>query len=69
MPKKRIEPNEEDSLIFGKGELVAMRLVKEGYRRDPTGVFYRKAKPKITELLKKWFPRKRELEDMIKRKR
>lgn len=56
------------SRIFTKAEVKEIeRKLAQGIG-DPTGIFYGRIKPKIKELLEEWFPRKKELKELIKRK-
>lgn len=55
------------SKIFTPAELIAIEEVKKGNRKDPTGIFTSRVKPKIIELLE-WFGKKRELEQLLRGK-
>ena len=41
----------------------------KGSRKDKYGTFAKRVKPKIIELLEKWFPIKRQLKKAIEKKR
>lgn len=57
------------SKIFSNTELEEMKRQEEGDYSDKFGVWAARAKPKIKELLEHWFPKKKELERLIKPKR
>ena len=56
------------SRIFPLTELNALNARLKGDKKDPTGIFAGRVKPKIIELLS-WFGRRKELEKAIKVKR
>jgi len=56
------------SKIFTKAELKSLEERIKGNRKDPTGIFSGRVKPKILELFT-WFKRKKELEKAIKPKK
>ena len=56
----------QSSKIFSQSELKAIEEVKKGNRRDKTGVFYGRAKPKIIEMLEVWFKIKGQLKRLVK---
>jgi hypothetical protein len=58
-----------DSKIFTRTELEAIERRKKKDYSDKRGVFSGRAKPKIIELIEVWFPKKKELKDLIKSKR
>ena len=53
------------SNIFTETELKALNQRLKGNRKDQTGIFSGRVKPKILELFD-WFKRKKELEKAIK---
>ena len=57
------------SKIFTKAELKAIGERKKGNKADKTGIYSARVKPKILELLTKWFPKKKELEQLTKKKK
>lgn len=56
------------SKIFTKAELQSIKDREEGNKSDKTGMFSNRVRPKINELLSVWFPRKKKLEELVKRK-
>ena len=56
------------SKIFTIAELKELERRKQGNRKDSTGIFSARIKPKIQELLSVWFPKKKELEILIKKR-
>ena len=56
------------SKIFTKAEIEELNQREKGNKKDSTGIFSARIKPKIRELLDEWFPKKKELEELIKRK-
>ena len=53
------------SKIFTGAEIKSLNKRLKGNRKDKTGIFYGRVKPKIIEILT-WFTRKKELEKAIK---
>lgn len=53
------------SKLFGNKELNLLEKRIKGDKKDPTGLWSRKVKPKVTELVKDWIPRKKELKKAI----
>ncbi|MDP2684952.1 MAG: hypothetical protein Q8P20_08015 [bacterium] len=53
------------SLIFTQAETEAYNRRLKGDRKDPTGIFSGRVKPKILELLD-WFRRKNEMKKILK---
>lgn len=53
------------SKIFGNKELQTLEKRISGDKKDPTGLWSRKVKPKVIELVEKWIPRKKELKKTI----
>jgi len=56
------------SNIFTDAETKSLEERLSGSRKDSTGIFSNRVKPKIIELLDVWFPKKKELEKAIKTK-
>ena len=56
-----------ESKIFTKAELKELERRKQGNRKDSTGIFTARIKPKIQELLSVWIPNKKELEMFLKK--
>ena len=54
----------KQSKIFTQAELTALNQRIKGSKKDPTGIFSRRVKPKILEILS-WFKRRKELEKVI----
>ena len=52
--------------LFTDAETKSLNERLKGSRKDATGIFASRIKPKIIELLEVWFPRKTELEKAIK---
>lgn len=57
-----------NSLIFTEAELEAIKLREKGNKKDSTGIFSNRIRPKIEELLNNWFPKKQELTRLIKKR-
>jgi hypothetical protein len=53
------------SKLFGDKELSLLEERIKGDKKDPTGLWSRKVKPKVTELVEDWIPRKRDLNKAI----
>ena len=54
------------SKLFGEKELILLEKRIKGDKKDPTGLWSRKVKPKVTEIVNQWLPRKKELERIVK---
>ena len=54
------------SKLFTKAELESIKQRQQGNKLDPTGIFSRRTRPKINELLDEWLPKKEELEALRK---
>ncbi len=52
------------SKIFTEAELKALEERIKGKKKDTTGIYSNRVKPKIKELLDVWFKRKRELKKL-----
>jgi len=59
----------EQSKIFTEDEIQHLNDRLKGSRKDKYGTFANRVKPKIIELLEKWFPIKRQLKKAIEKKR
>lgn len=55
--------------IFTEAEAKSLEDRIKGSRKDITGIFSARVKPKIIEMLKVWLPIKNKLEKIIKNKR
>ena len=58
-----------ESKIFTEAELESIKLRQKGNKKDTTGIFSARVKPKINELLEVWFPKKKELIKLVKVKK
>jgi hypothetical protein len=57
------------SKIFTEAELKSLNQRFKGSKKDNTGIFSARVKPKIVEMLEHWFPKKRELQKAIRVKK
>ena len=57
------------SRIFSPSELREMERQNKGDYRDKHGIFSKRSRPKIREILEVWLPKKKELEKLVKPKR
>lgn len=57
-----------ESKIFTEAEQDALDKRLEGDKKDDTGIYSSRVKPKIKELLEVWMPRKKELEKLTRKK-
>jgi len=57
------------SKIFGDKELILLEKHIAGSRKDDTGLWCRKIKPKVKELVDVWLPRRKELKRTIEVKK
>ena len=55
------------SKIFGNKELELVEERIKGSKKDPNGLWANKVKPKVTEIVEVWTPRKKELKKTIKK--
>lgn len=53
------------SKIFGDKELSLLESRIKGDKKDPTGLWSRKVKPKVIELVDVWIQRKKELKKAV----
>ena len=53
------------SKLFGDKELLLLEARIKGSRKDDTGLWSRKVKPKVSELVDVWLPRKKELKKVL----
>jgi len=54
-----------DSNIFTEAEHKSLKNRLNGSKKDNTGIFSARVKPKIIEMLKHWFPQKKQLQKLI----
>ena len=54
------------SRVFGEKELILLEKRIDGDKKDPTGLWSRKVKPKVIEIVNDWMPRKRQLKKVIR---
>ncbi len=59
----------DTSRIFSRSDLREMERRKSGDFSDRNGTFSARTRHKIRELLEVWFPRRKELEKLVKPKR
>ena len=57
------------SKIFTDAEIKSLNQRLKGIKKDSTGIFGGRVRPKIKELLDKWFPKKKQLEKIIQSKK
>ena len=57
------------SKVFSESQKKEIERQLTGDHSDKTGIFSQMVRPKIHDLLENWFPRKRELEKLLKPKR
>jgi len=57
--------NMRKSKLFGERELELLEARIKGSKRDDTGLWSRKVKPKVKELVDVWLPRRKELKRTI----
>lgn len=57
------------SKIFTEAEHKSLKERLKGSKKDNTGIFSTRVKPKIRELLDHWFPQKRQLKKSIEVKK
>ena len=55
----------KQSKIFTTTELKSLDDRLKGSKKDKTGIFASRIKPKIKELLETWFPKKKELKKVM----
>ena len=53
------------SKLFGEKELILLEKRIEGDKKDPTGLWSRKVKPKVVEMVNEWMPRRKELKKIV----
>jgi hypothetical protein len=54
------------SNIFTNAELKSIEEREKGNKKDETGIFSSRVKPKMTEIIEVWFPKKKQLNKLIK---
>ena len=57
--------NMRQSKLFGEKELLLLEKRFEGDKKDPTGLWSRKVKPKVIEMVKEWMPRRQQLRKIV----
>ena len=53
------------SKLFGEKELILLEKRIKGDKKDPTGLWSRKVKPKVTEIVNQWLQRKNQLQKIV----
>jgi len=53
------------SKLFGEKELILLEKRLQGDKKDPTGLWARKVKPKVIEIVNQWTPRQKQLKKML----
>lgn len=53
------------SKIFTEAETESLKNRLKGNRKDLTGIYSSRVKPKIKELIEIWFPQKKQLKKLI----
>jgi len=56
------------SKIFTEAELKALEKRIKGNKKDKTGIYSKRVKPKIIEILEVWFKKKKELKKTLPKK-
>ncbi|MFC1676153.1 hypothetical protein ACFL3G_03970 [Planctomycetota bacterium] len=54
------------SKLFGEKELILLEKRIDGNKKDPTGLWSRKVKPKVIEMVNEWMPRRRQLKKVVR---
>jgi len=54
------------SKLFGEKELILLEKRIEGNKKDPTGLWSRKVKPKVIEMVNEWMPRRKQLKKVVR---
>jgi hypothetical protein len=54
------------SKLFGEKELILLERRIDGDKKDPTGLWSRKVKPKVIEMVNEWMPRRRQLKKVVR---
>lgn len=57
------------SKIFTIAEKIALSKRIMGDKKDPTGIYSSRVKPKITEIIEVWLPQRKILKSLIKQQR
>ena len=57
-----------NSKIFTNAEIKSINEREKGNKKDKTGIFSGRVKPKIIELVDVWFPKKKQLKKLIIKK-
>jgi hypothetical protein len=53
------------SRIFTKAEIEALERRFKGEKKDPTGIYASRVKPKLIEILEVWFPKKNRIKKTV----
>lgn len=53
-----------ESKIFTKAEIKSLNKRLKGDKKDPTGIYAARVKPKIKEILNQWLKQKKELQQL-----
>lgn len=56
------------SKIFTDSENESLKERLKGSKKDPTGIFNARVKPKIREMLEHWFPIRKQLREIVTKK-
>ena len=54
------------SKLFGEKELILLEKRIDGDKKDPTGLWSRKVKPKVIEMVDEWMPRRKQLKKVVR---
>lgn len=57
----------QKSNIFTDAELEALQDRRKGSKKDPTGIYNARVKPKLVEILD-WFEHRREIKKLVEKK-
>ena len=55
------------SKLFGEKELALLERRLKGDKKDPTGLWARKVKPKVIEIINQWVPRQKQLKKILEK--
>ena len=55
------------SKLFGEKELALLERRLKGDKKDPTGLWARKVKPKVIEIINQWAPRQKQLKKILEK--
>jgi len=54
------------SKLFGDKELILLEKRLQGDKKDPSGLWARKVKPKVIEIVNQWIPQQKQLKKILK---